>query len=335
MLTRVSKKGWDFLSSRDLTILLFGLGGLYYLALLIALGAEAVTLTRGITLWGGEKIDISQLVAATLYGKLFFALLILNLAARLAKSFLAERDKFSPEFAKGVDKDFITNLDDHQVISFTPIKTDVSLGQKIFTLVRSQGYHLTSSQDEQGWKLYAAKGNHLFWSKLLLKAGLLIFLTGSILSMSTRTVSEVYLGEGQTINLRSPVLSPSRYSWIPSRAGEISSGQLPWTYLQAERVDPGLTKNFQPKSKSLVFSHQIKTLISFSPNLKRTISIHPPRYINGYYLFLTRFGFGPGIWIMDNRGRDIYMGFQVLEIFPPGAEDTFRVSGLPYRKSVV
>lgn len=333
-------KIWQFCSSKALTLYLLGLLGAYYLTVIILTGRDVATLTRGIDIWVSQGGDLPLLLATNMWAKLFACLLILNLGARIARSLRQKDFRLAPAFAQGIDQNTIFQQPFHTVMNFQLKKTSQSKSDAVIRVLKSHGFLSNSASKGKSWRIYAIRGQVRFWPLFIMKIGLLLCLSGLVLSMMTRTGGSTTIGEGQVIGADQVKPQTVRYSWRLS--SEVAKGaslsSLPWTYMKIESIDPGLNKDFSPKKNSWIFAHQvIADLVIATKSFKETsakVRIYSPSYLSGYYLLLYRFGIGPEIRVQDATGQDIYRSSLFMNLLPVGRQDFFEVPGLPYTFSL-
>lgn len=312
----------DFIFSPILTLILVGGGSLYYLLIVVLTGRETLTLTAEIAIWESSGGDIPGLVYQSLMAKLFFLLLIVNFLGRAIRTYLINQKKAEKkEFLTGEN---ILSHPNHEVFSYQG--QPVELAKKITFFLKKMGYKVFQEEKDEGWRAKAVKNQLQIKLVFFVKLSLILLLAGIVLSFAFRRGGRVFLGEGEVIFGRKASLEWSNYTWTPPR--EKGNLYFPFDYLGVISVDPALQANYQPQKEWLVFKHLVKAQIEAglgNQSNQLTLSFYPPVYFNGYFLFLSDFGFGPLISVRNREGRELYRRYQKVKIFPPGSEDMVQV----------
>jgi hypothetical protein len=145
----------------------------------------------------------------------------------------------------------------------------------------------------------------LLWAPLPL--GVLVFLTGVLLSAVFRLQEWRLLGEGDFV-------SP------------------PWQtiHYRLERIEPALKEETLQSvgATPQVFQYEPKVLLS-TEGERFSVGVFPPRRIHGTYYHILDFGLAPRVRFFQGH-RLKQEGYLALRLLPPGARDSFRVSFLPY-----
>lgn len=137
--------------------------------------------------------------------------------------------------------------------------------------------------------------------------GVLLFFAGFFISASSRNMQKEIVIEGSVISL-------------PWTSDEFVIEKIK-SNLKEETLDIEEDKGF--------FAYEPKVLIS-SGSRRYTVGVFPPENIRGTYFHILQFGMAPGLRLKDKNGV-IEEGAMPLRILPPGAEDEFKMSNLPYR----
>ncbi len=311
------KKFLDFLFSPLLTLILIGGGAVYYLLMIVLTGRETATITMEIALWQGSGGDIPTLVYESFWFKLFFLLLFLNLLGRAVRTYQKKEKKVrKKEFLSAEN---IISFPNHQVFSFKSKPSE--LGKKISRLLKKSGYRVFL-KEEDNWQAKAVKNTFQIKLGLLLKISLLLLLTSLIFSFAFREGGQLFLGEGEALYGRRASLQWSNYTWTPVR--EKGNLYFPFDYLGVIRIDPALKEDYRPKESWLVFKYPVKAEVEAGLDnqpYRLTLSLYPPTFFKGYFLFLSRFGYGPLILVRNKEGKEVYRRYHKAEIFPLGSED--------------
>ncbi len=178
--------------------------------------------------------------------------------------------------------------------------------QMPFVLFLLSGFLNIIRSARRRWK----EGRVLFFMRLIMPFGIMVFFTGFFISVTTRDVSQHLAGEGDIVR--------------SFEAGEgyeitgIKSG-LKDAYID---IDAGPGKG--------VFAYEPKLTVVDKDSSVFEIGAFPPKKIKGTYYHILDFGFAPGIVLYeDSQLKD--EGYMPLRILPPGISDFFEVQPYPYR----
>ncbi len=312
----------DFFFSPVLTLILIGGGALYYLLVVVLTGRETLTVTAEIAIWESSGGDIPGLVYQSLIAKLFFLLLITNFIGRSIKTYLASQRRVEEkEFMTGEN---ILSYPNHQVYSCESKPSE--LAKKITFLLKELGYQVFQEKKDNFWHGKAVKNQLQLKLVFIFKLSLIFIFTGVLLSFAFRRGGQIFLGEGEAVFGRKSSLEWSNYTWAPMR----DKGNLyfPFDYLGVISVDPALQAGYLPQKGWLIFKHLVRAQIEVGlENQARQLflSFYPPTHFKGYFLFLSRFGYGPLISVRNQEGKELYHRYQKVYIFPPGSEDIIQI----------
>lgn len=308
----------DFLFSPVFTLVLIGGGSLYYLLVVVLTGRETLTLTAEIALWESSGGDIPGLVYQSWPAKLFFLLLIVNFLGRAIRTLFRDQEKTrEKEFLSGEN---ILSYANHQVFSFER-KPD-ELAEKIISLLKKLGYQVFWERKNSAWRAKAVKNQFQVKLVFLIKFSLILIFAGLIFSFAFRRGGQIFLGEGEALYGRQASLEWSNYTWAPPK--EKGNLYFPFDYLGVISIDPALKPGYQPQKSWLIFKHPFRAQVEVGLENQAhqlSLSVYPPAYFKGYFLFLSRLGFGPLISIRDSEGKELYHRYHKVNIFPSGAED--------------
>jgi hypothetical protein len=140
----------------------------------------------------------------------------------------------------------------------------------------------------------------------ILPIGLMVFLTGFLLSASYRHFMWVQVGEGQVV-------------------------RPPWSdrALEVGPISPALErKTLQAEEEGLIFAFEPKVKLSDGRSLY-TVGAFPPSKIGDSYYHILDFGLAPGVRL-ESEGRVVDEGYVMLRILPPGVLDSFELRPAPY-----
>lgn len=308
----------DFLFSPLLTLILIGGGSLYYLLVVVLTGQETLTLTAEIAIWESRGGDIPGLVYQSPWVKLFFLLLFLNLLGRAVRTYQKNEAKAGEkEFLPG---ESIISHPNHQVFSF---KDELSeTGKQINRLLKRLGYQVFIKEEGKKWQARAVKNRAQIKLVFLIKLSLLLIFASIIFSFAFRQGGQLFLGEGQAFSGRNASLQWSNYTW--TSVEDKGSLYFPFDYLGVIRIDPALKESLTPQESKLIFKQLVKAEVEAGLENQPhqfTLSFYPPTYFKGYFLSLSRFGFGPLISVRNEKGEEVYRRYHKTNIYPPGSED--------------
>jgi len=152
------------------------------------------------------------------------------------------------------------------------------------------------------------KRRALYLIRFVLPLGVMLFLTGFFLSLSTK-----------------------QFQWIV--AGEEQSIQAPWSTerYMVTGIKPGLRDNFIDVQEDRgLFAYEPKVTLSDRSSKLYEIGAFPPSRIGGTYYHILNFGFAPGVRLSD-ISKVLEEGYIPLRLLPPGSSDSFEISPYPYR----
>ncbi len=142
----------------------------------------------------------------------------------------------------------------------------------------------------------------------ILPLGLLIFLTGFILSLSLRESGRLMIGEGNVVK--------------PPWVREIYNVTKIIPGIKDSVLDSAITQG--------VFSHEPGLTLVNKLGGAYEVGAFPPSKINNTYYHILNFGIAPGVRLFE--GDSIrYSGFQPIRILTPGSSDFFEIPKYPYR----
>lgn len=152
-----------------------------------------------------------------------------------------------------------------------------------------------------------------FYLRTLIFAGLLIYLGGFLLSISTRQAGTKFLSEGGIV-------------------------QPPWSAepYRVARIDLGISEKFLDidlDSGAGIFSYEPKLYLTDGKGSDVTIRAFPASSAGGSYYHILNFGIAPRVVIWDGD-HVIFEAYVPLKIIMPRSTDNFTVPVLPFRFQV-
>ncbi len=156
---------------------------------------------------------------------------------------------------------------------------------------------------------------------VLLYGGLLVAGTGVLVSSGTRFEGSITLAEGQEGRVARGEIDPSSFS-----AGRFSS--WPEANLAILNVSPFFSEKGTPNAgKQAVLLWKDRR----TPGGREvSITSLKPRMIGGSFSWIAQAGYSPHCQLFNANGNLIDDGYAVLDLYPPGSEDFFRLPELPH-----
>lgn len=143
--------------------------------------------------------------------------------------------------------------------------------------------------------------------KAPLLLGLIIFLSGFFLSITTRNFSYVLLGEGDRY-------SPIRENYV----------------LYVDKITAPLKEKYLDlEEEKGFFKYEPEAFVSDGERRWRIVP-YPPKKIGNAYYHILDFGIAPGVRLTEGD-KILQEGYVVLRLLPPGNQDYFEITPYPYR----
>ncbi len=146
----------------------------------------------------------------------------------------------------------------------------------------------------------------IFW--FFLPFGIIVFFASFFVSLNTRKLDYLIVGEGQ-------VISPQ---WETSQ------------YLIKE-IPPVLSEGtFDVEPDKGIFAYEPKIILVDKEQKSFEVGAYPPKKIGATYYHILNFGLAPGIRLFKDNNM-IDEGYMPQKILPPGVKDWFEIQPYPYR----
>ena len=159
------------------------------------------------------------------------------------------------------------------------------------------------------------------FSRVLLHCGLLIAGAGVLISSLTRFEGSLVLAEGQAGRTMKESLDPS---------GVYAKRFSSWP--EEDLAVVGVAPFFSEKGKPL-WRRRAEVLFRDVRNPQgRPVMITStlPSLVNGFFYRIGSVGYSPHFMLFDGTGAVINDAYAVMDLYPPGAEDFFRVFDIPH-----
>ncbi len=146
---------------------------------------------------------------------------------------------------------------------------------------------------------------------VILPLGVIVFLSGFLLSASYRQAQWIQVREGQTVR---PFWSKSAF--------------------MLTNIKPVLKKEtLQAEESGAIFDYEPKITLGDWAGRSHEVGAFPPAKIGDTYFHILNFGLAPGVRL-ESEGRVLEERYVMLRILPPGWQDTFELEPYPYRFSL-
>ncbi len=291
-----AKRIWDFLGSRDLSVFILVMG-CTYLLLLVIFGLAVPTP------WVNR-------IATLLPFKVLYLLFFVNL--------IICEIKWTPVIIRRCRKPRApeTEEDLERFRHKVSVQSSEFRVQSLEKYLRKRGYKVQSPENNPPQSplnlrgeepphvppiLYAYKGRFSPLGNLLFHLAFLFLLVGGLVSLFSRLDTSVMIMEGE----------------------EFAGGPV----FRVERITP------QYWSERFLFT-DLRADVSYPNNGKlgsSTVRLSQPLRINGARITISGIGFSPMYLLKDKTGMELDAGYVRMNIFPPGAEDHFKIPGYPYK----
>jgi hypothetical protein len=157
-------------------------------------------------------------------------------------------------------------------------------------------------------------------AKIAFQGGLMLIVLGIVVSGLTRFEGSMVLAEGQ-------MFEAGRTDYLEGSLYVRPFASPPTMDLSMIHVIP----SFYNKGRSL---WDVKALLGYRDRPSKREGVLQgrslfPAWLNGTLIKVTRFGYAPHYQIFDPSGALLDEAFVILNLFPPGAEDSFVLENLP------
>lgn len=164
-------------------------------------------------------------------------------------------------------------------------------------------------------RLEVARGTRGFHGSILFHVGLLLILGGVVLSARTRLHAEAILAEGFRLPFVRAALrdvrSPQPFQGLPG--------------IELEMRD--FVAEYSSAGTPVDFSAVLSVTENGVRRLEEIVRVNDPFHFRGYQLTLHRYGFAPDLVARAPDGRVVLDGVSVLQLLPPGREDSLPLEG--------
>lgn len=154
------------------------------------------------------------------------------------------------------------------------------------------------------------EGKVSFFARLILPLGIMVFLTGFFISITTRQFDWLIVGQEHIVK--------PRWSAESYKIAGIDSG-LKESLLD---IDINSGKGF--------FAYEPRVTVLDRASRSFEVGAFPPKKINGTYFHILKFGLAPGVRLFEG-GNVKDEGYMPLRILAPGSSDYFEIQPYPYR----
>lgn len=154
------------------------------------------------------------------------------------------------------------------------------------------------------------QGKARLFAWMVLPLGIMVFLTGFFISITTRQFEWPIVGEGHIVT---PGWAMESYRITGVRPG------IRERFLD---IDVGRGKG--------IFSYEPKLTMTDSSSKTYEVGAFPPTKIDDTYYHILNFGLAPGVSLSEG-GSVKDQGYTVLRILGPGSSDYFEIPPYPYR----
>jgi hypothetical protein len=287
------KRFWNFIGSRDFSIIIFIMGMTHVLVLF---GFAFLVPTEWVDSIG------AMLPYEVLYGSFFVNLLLCEI-----RWLPVVRDKCRKKTVEQIHADFKCDA----------LKTRVAprLNESRFRKsVKRAGYRLSEGNVEGHRYLYAIKGRFSACGSLVFHLGFFLLLLGVVLNLMFRFEGQALLPEGFRFD-------GSKESYMS--VSEAPKSEVPKVEFFLEKIDRSYWDG-------QVFFTELAARVRHTGGPSR-LQLSKTTRIGGAEVTLSAFGYAPAYNITDLASRSRWGNVAVLNIFTPGAEDFFQIPGYPHR----
>jgi len=181
-----------------------------------------------------------------------------------------------------------------------------------------KSYSITTHEEERKKIIYAFKGIGSPLGNLLFHVSYFFLLTGIFISLLFRFDGKALVAEGTNFD--------GAEQSYQSTTGSLYAA-LPDINFNLNSINPEFWGN------ELLFT-DLRADMTLNDGTKESAWLSSPVRMDGARVSIAGIGYAFRYLLTDQKGRELASGMELLNVFMPGVEEVFKVSGYPHRFSV-